>query len=211
MFERKSRNPFYIRSMIHTIKFDCRNKYFGQRVAIPSTSGQWFPTKFCSKGTGGQVMVKTSQSPSTSGQWFTLSKQGHVPTGVLCCCRNPFYIRSMILHNFLDVVNMEREKKWVAIPSTSGQWFSLSLSHGNGQVASNNVASSSTSGQWFPRLTQHYKGVLINRRNPFYIRSMIPTDYWGKKQWLGEYKGAIPSTSGQWFTRYKEDLIYETG
>ena len=61
--------------------------------------------------------------------------------------RNPFYIRSMI-PTLAKLLPMQRSD-FVAIPSTSGQWFLLEI-----------PTSIDTT---------------VNRRNPFYIRSMIPT------------------------------------
>ena len=139
-----SRNPFYIRSMIHTIKFlrlliSLKNKvaipstsgqWFTRKpdlvtedtiydVAIPSTSGQWFPQTIY-KATGGQV--RGVAIPSTSGQWFPLYQISASPKSCL-----------------------------VAIPSTSGQWFPQLSYVVIGTSRGEKVAIPSTSGQWFPR------------------------------------------------------------
>ena len=139
------------------------------RVAIPSTSGQWFLQHCCSNKDKTDLEVAI---PSTSGQWFL---PGRILQSFLVMrSRNPFYIRSMIPTAF-----------WLHRGQRSKISKSQSLLHQVNDSYNTNIAS-----EVIPYLFS---------RNPFYIRSMIPTYFIVCNKRWGFCKVAIPSTSGQWF------------
>ncbi len=207
-------------SLLHQVNHSYKNSdgltdYLDDLVAIPSTSGQSFLRR-----------------RFTRSRWQRKS-------------RNPFYIRSIIPTQLpADFWAIWRE---VAIPSTSGQSFLLydcgcigysgagsqSLLHQvnhsyliflSVMASSSLVAIPSTSGQSFlPEYAFSLRRFGQGGRNPFYIRSIIPTIApannapisWTSQSLLhqvnhsyepkietmekSQMKVAIPSTSGQSF------------
>ena len=84
-------NPFYIRSIIHTLIRWLIAYFISINVAIPSTSGQSFTHKKVGFVHGEQKSQSLLHQVNHSHFQTIISQRS-----ILQVCRNPFYIRSII-------------------------------------------------------------------------------------------------------------------
>ena len=185
------RNPFVIRSMIPTVDceiVDCPIR----KVAIPSLSGQWF--QHAKSYWVSYICIVAI--PSLSGQWF---QQLKIKWQKIALDKSQS-LRYQVNDSNLLYQKEEKMGNEVAIPSLSGQWFQRKKEEGVAEGPG--VAIPSLSGQWFQQRSVIVAADVPDCRNPFVIRSMIPT--YNPIGWnqLG-FIVAIPSLSGQWFQLWK--------
>gem|GEM_PF-3414897 len=159
-------------------------------VAIPSSSGHWF---LPSLEAAFFVMARRVAIPSSSGHWFL--PQGRSVNG------NYHRPSQSLLHQVIGSFGRQMVELCphgsVAIPSSSGHWFLRSAAPSSAGMDS--VAIPSSSGHWFlPILPGQLTGNDWACRNPFFIRSLVPSVLGGGYIYALLHV-AIPSSSGHWF------------
>ena len=181
------RNPFFIRSILPT-RTAVPRRGNPEIVAIPSSSGQ----SFQQPSPRSWQSVESVAIPSSSGQSFQQCQTKIIM--LLLGCRNPFFIRSILptpdSHSIPQPV--ERSQSLLHQVNPSNEWLDDS------QPFPFFVAIPSSSGQSFQHIHRHKVGFPFPSRNPFFIRSILPTI--GKLTISCKMADvAIPSSSGQSF------------